>query len=106
MKETPNLNYVDEVAGGDMEFRQKYITILKEEFPQEMNDYLAQLQLGELKEASLIVHKIKHKLNSLGLNDGHSLAVKHEFELRNDINLLSGEFTEILRGIESYLKTL
>ena len=106
MKETPNLNYVDEVAGGDLEFRQRYINILKEEFPLEMKEYLSHMHDGDLREASLIVHKIKHKLNSLGLNEGHSLAVKHEFELRNDINLLSGEFTEILQGIESYLNTI
>ncbi len=104
--EVPNLNYVDEVAGGDMEFRQKFINILKIEFPEEKEEYLSHLKTGNLKEASLTVHKLKHKLNTLSLHRAHSLAVKHEFELRNGINLLSEQFTVVLQKIDSYLKTI
>ena len=106
MKEKANLNYIDEIAGDDREFRSKFITILQEEFPIEKDEYQSNLNRKEYQKASENVHKIKHKINVLGLHQAHTLAVRHESELRNKTNTLSKEFGAVLDYIEAYLKTI
>ncbi len=106
MKEKANLKYIDDIAGGDKEFRAKFITILQEEFPLEMDEYQNNLRRNEYKRASENVHKIKHKINVLGLHEAHGLAARHEAELRNNNDTLSGEFEAVLDYITAYLKTI
>lgn len=106
MKETPNLKYLDELAGNDDVFRQKFIGILKEEFPQEVLQYKKNIENSFLVEASQDVHKIKHKINVLGLHEAYQLAVRHEAELRNKENLHYKGFISVLKEIEAYLKTI
>lgn len=106
MKETPNLKYLDELAGGDETFRQKFIGILKEEFPDEVCQYERNIEKSNLLEASQDVHKIKHKINVLGLHEAYQLAVRHEGGLRNRENLDHKSFMLVLKEIEAYLKTI
>ncbi|RDY58426.1 Hpt domain-containing protein [Flagellimonas nanhaiensis] len=106
MKESPNLKYIDQLAGGDNEFREKFIGILKEEFPLESEEYQKNMEGRLFKVASENVHKIKHKINVLGLHNTYTLAVRHENELRNGEDTLHGEFMGILQDIQSYLKTI
>ncbi len=106
MNEKANLNYIDQIAGDDQEFRSKFITILQEEFPLEKDTYRGNLQRKEYQKASENVHKIKHKINVLGLHQSHTLAVRHESELRNNNNTLSEEFEAVLEYIAAYLKTI
>ena len=106
MQEVPNLKYVDKLAGDDIRFRQKFIDILKKEFPAEQEEYKNNIVNMNYIEASENVHKIKHKLNILGLDESHSLAVRYEFELRNGANSLEKQFQGILKKVENYLKTI
>lgn len=106
MRETPNLEYVDNLAEGDMAFRQKFIGILKEEFPTELEQYQETIKNSLFREASEHVHKIKHKLNVLGLHNAYTLAVQHEKELREEEQSLKEEFLSILKIVEHYLKTI
>ncbi|WP_394972399.1 Hpt domain-containing protein [uncultured Croceitalea sp.] len=106
MSEAPNLKYLDKLAGDDIEFRQKFIDILKEEFPDEQEEYNNNVGNMNYREASENVHKIKHKLNILGLDESHSLAVRYEFELRNGANSLAEQFQAILKNVENYLNTI
>lgn len=106
MKETPNLEYVDNLADGDAVFRQKFIGILKQEFPLEYKAYLETIENSFFREASELVHKIKHKLNVLGLHNAYTLAVQHENELRKEQFSFKEEFISILQVVERYLKTI
>lgn len=106
MIETPNLEYVDNLAEGDMAFRQKFIGILKEEFPTEQDAYLDTIENALFREASEHVHKIKHKLNVLGLHNAYTLAVQHENELRNGEQSLKEEFLSVLKVVGHYLKSI
>lgn len=106
MTETPNLKYLDNLADGDEAFRQKFIGILKEEFPMEQKDYLMAIDNSLYREASEHVHKIKHKLNVLGVHQAYTLAVRHENELRNGEHKFQKDFLSVLGGIEAYLKTI
>ena len=37
--ESPNISYLDAIAGDDQEFKKRFIDILKLEFPQEFLEY-------------------------------------------------------------------
>lgn len=106
MSEEPNLEYVDKLAGEDKAFRQKFITILKNEFPRERQEYEANLEDRNYPEAAENVHKLKHKFNVLGLYQSHALAVRYEAELRECNHSLHTEFLTILDRVETYLKTI
>lgn len=106
MKETPNLKYLDELAEGDEIFRKKFIGILKEEFPVEKKEYFTAIENEMYREASEHVHKIKHKLNVLGIQKAYTLAVQHENELRNGKQSLKQEFLSVLEIVGQYLKTI
>ena len=44
MNEKPNLDYIDALAAGEQEFKDKFIGILKEEFPEEFTEYLGNIK--------------------------------------------------------------
>jgi HPt (histidine-containing phosphotransfer) domain-containing protein len=106
MQEKPNLTYIKELAGDDLAFEQKFINILKNEFPEETNIYNGHIQNNEPRAAAEIVHKLKHKFNILSMEGAYKFAVKYEEELRaGRIDMYSG-FSKILNTIEDYLKTI
>ena len=105
MIEQPNLNYVDELAGDDIEFRNQFITIIKEEFPLEKEEYHSHLTNNRIKSTADIVHKLKHKFNILGMENSYKLAVSYEMELLDGKNGSESKFKEVLTTIEEYLKT-
>jgi len=106
MKETPNLKYIKELAGEDAEFEQKFIAIIKEEFPQEAGEYMQFIKNDQPRSAAEIVHKLKHKFNILSLEQAYLLAVDYEEELRKGHTELDNKFKSILKNIETYLKTI
>lgn len=106
MKEQPNLNYIKELAGEDVEFENKFIAILKKEFPEEEQTYLNHIMAEEPRAASEIVHKLKHKFNILSMEDAYNFAVAYEEDLRTGNAEMDLDFRRILKTIESYLKTI
>ncbi len=106
MNEMPNLGYVKELSAGDEVFERKFIDIIKEELPREKQVYLEHLQNKKYKETMDIVHKIKHKINILGLQDGYRLAVRYEEDLRNGDPSLHSQFLSILEKMETYINSL
>lgn len=106
MTEKPNSNYIKELAGNDADFEQKFIAIIKEEFQQEVATYLSHLQNDMPRAASEDVHKLKHKINILGLEKSYEIAVRFEEELRVGNTKSQSEFTAILKTMEVYIKTL
>ena len=106
MREEANLDYIENISRGDEGFRNRFISILKEEFPNEKKLYEKYIAEESYRHAYETVHKIKHKINVLGLAEGHALATKHEAELQDGLRSLSGEFQEVLNHIALYLKTI
>ena len=60
--ETPNLNYIYNMSGGDVAFEQKMISIIKAELPKEIAQFYEAIDDGQLRLAAQCVHKIKHKI--------------------------------------------
>ena len=105
-EEQPNLSYIDKLAGEDMEFKQRLLTILKEEFPLEQIEYLDSAAVQNAERAAFVVHKLKHKFNILGMQQGYRLAVDYEKALQGGDFGLDKDFTKILGCIGDYLKTV
>lgn len=99
----PNLDYIKEIAEGSEEFEQKFIEILKSEFPKEKEEYFHFLVKGEQNEAYKVVHKIKHKFGILGMQNSYELAVKHEEYLKINNTELNNEFANILDVVEDFI---
>ncbi|TLF44415.1 Hpt domain-containing protein [Maribacter aurantiacus] len=103
MTEQPNLEYINQLSGDDMDFKQQFITILKEEFPLEKEVYYDHVENARLKQTADIVHKIKHKFNILGLHNSYEVAVRYEKELLEGRTHSETEFKSILKKVETYL---
>ena len=104
--EQPNLSYINTLSGGDETFKNKLITIIKTEFPNEKVIYFKNIESKNFKEASENVHKLKHKISILGLEKSYAIAVDYENNLKT--NSLEGEvdFNIILQLITDYLETI
>ncbi len=105
-EEQPNLAYIDQLSGGDRAFKQKFLVILKEEFPDEQEEYRESLRKKDGERAALIVHKLKHKFNILGLHQGYRLAVDYEKALYTGDFGMDPAFMDVMGRIEAFLKTI
>ncbi|SNR59898.1 Hpt domain-containing protein [Lutibacter flavus] len=102
--EKPNLNYLKEISGGDLEFEEKLLIIVKKELPEEINSYKKFLNENNFKQAAELVHKIKHKISILGLEKSYQVAIDYEEELKQDNLNLKLEFEEILNSMICFIK--
>lgn len=102
--DTPNLNYIKELSGGDIEFEKKVLSVLKEEFPEELKRFLGNYEKKDYKKSAEDVHKLKHKISILGLVNGYHLAAAFENELKLESDSLYGSFMEVMDQIKLFLK--
>ena len=104
--EDPNLSYVKKLSGGDIAFENQIIAIIKEEFFEEKKVYFENLKANDFEEIAENVHKLKHKISILGLEDSYSVAVDYENNLRENSTQLSEAFESILMKMENFINTL
>ncbi|NLP59185.1 Hpt domain-containing protein [Lutibacter sp. B1] len=104
--EKPNLTYIHNLSGGDKEFKKKIISIIKEEYPEEINEYYTNFNLKNYSIAATNVHKLKHKISILGLEESYEIAAEYENNLKEGNSILSDKFEIILQNITDYLITL
>ena len=102
--EQPNLAYIKKLSGGDSEFENKILSILKEEFPIEYEVYENGISSMDYKATAEIVHKLKHKISILGLEKGYKIATEYENNLNNSNIELALEFDNVMKSITTYLK--
>jgi len=102
--ENPNLNYIKELSGGDLDFEESILSVIKKEFPEEIELFKTNFINKNYLEASKNVHKLKHKISILGMPKGLQLASKFEDALKNNKTELYSNFLEILNKIHVYLK--
>lgn len=104
--EQPNLTYVEQLARGDNAIRQTLIDVIKTEFPDEKQDYYDSLEKKDYKKIEENVHRIKHKISILGLEESYKLANTFEHNLREEKMDGVEDFEQILQIITAYLKTI
>lgn len=103
--ETPNLNYIKELSGGDIAFEENILNLLKKEFPEEYYLFYENFNQKKYKKAANNVHKLKHKISILGFVKGFDLASNFEENLQNNDIKLYQDFINILNKIHVYLKS-
>ncbi|TVZ57930.1 hypothetical protein NA63_0421 [Flavobacteriaceae bacterium MAR_2010_105] len=106
MVDIPNLSYINALSGGDIEFEKKLINIIKKEFPIEKEIYFKNLKEKKYQEVAENVHKLKHKISILGLENSYELAVTYENNLKEGSLDLKEDFQIILKSMTNFLNTL
>ncbi len=101
--ESPNLNYIRELSDGDEEFEQNILNVLKSEYPVELKVFNENFKAKNYAEASVNVHKIKHKISILGLKKDLEKASLFELDLKKGKIELYNDFVKILNKIDLYL---
>ena len=106
MTETPNDNYIKQLANGNIAFEQKLITIIKKEFSEEKATFLKNFKLKNYHNTAENVHKLKNKIGMLSLEKGYKLATDFENELKSKKTILYPEFVLLLNKMEEFITTL
>ena len=105
MTEQPNLSYINQMSGGDKNFEEKLMGIIKMEYPKEKQTYLQNIEAKKYKDSADNVHKLKHKISILGLEKSYGIAVSYEENLLNGKEDGRKDFEAILDTITDYLET-
>lgn len=103
MNEKPNLNYIQQLSGGDKDFENELLQVLKKELPDEIETYNNYLNDFNFIKAAEVVHKIKHKISILGLDNSYKIAVAYEEELKNNCINLQNKFKIILTSMINFI---
>jgi hypothetical protein len=106
MKELPNIEYIHQLANGDEPIKNRLIEVLKEELPIEVENYYASINKLNWLEAAENVHKLRHKIGFLGLENAYQLSNEYEQNLRMKSILLKNEFEIVLEKIINFISKL
>jgi HPt (histidine-containing phosphotransfer) domain-containing protein len=104
--EEPNLNYINELAGDDNDFRATLIGVIKNELPTEITEYQDNLAAQNFNAAADNVHKLKHKISVMGMEQSYYLAEKFENNLKSSSTLLQAEFGQLLMAMQGFAASL
>ena len=94
------------MSGGDKDFEQKLLKIIKGEFPEEKKIYFDNISAEKYTSCAANVHKIKHKIGILGLEKSYALAIAYEQNLLEGKTILRTEFEDILTIMTDFLNKL
>lgn len=104
--EKANLNYINQLAGDKIEFKNKTIGIIKKELPEEIaiyEEYKAKKDFFLMAQA---VHKLKHKISILGLEKSYYIAEEYEDNLKNSTTYLQADFEDVLGLMQEFVTLL
>jgi HPt (histidine-containing phosphotransfer) domain-containing protein len=104
--EQANIEYILKLSGDDEVIKLKLIGILKYELPIEIEDYRNSMHLNKMKYAAACVHKLKHKIGVLGLEESYYTAEEHENELKKNRKNLQNKFENILTLMQDFVNEL
>ena len=102
--QTPNLQYINDLADGDQSFVLEITSLLKKEFPKDVELFYQRVEENDLFGIASSIHKIKYKFGLLGLEDDLLIASKFENEIKTGNKALLIQFESILLKIVRYLK--
>lgn len=103
MQEQPSLKVIEEISENDKDFQNSLIEILKKEFVVEVEIYEKHFESQNFADAADAVHKLKHKISLLALEEGLVIAATFEKELKKGNTELHEKFMGILNKINVYL---
>jgi len=104
--EQPNLNYINDLSGDNLDFKDKIISILKKELPDEIAIYNQEYINANYSLAAQSVHKLKHKISILGLEKSYYIAEEYENNLKDNSTDLNADFDTILKSMQDFVSHL
>lgn len=104
--EQPNIEYIDKISLGNIDFKHKVLGIIKEELPIEIDLYRYALKNNDYQKAANTVHKLKHKICIFGFNESYLIAQSFEEALHKGDNTLKNDFEMILDIMEDFIKKI
>ncbi len=100
----PTFSYLDQLSGGNPEFKKRIIKIILNELPKDFDLYHYATELKNYHWAAEIVHRINQKIAFLQMAESLKLADKHESLLREGKTTYLNEFNEIVNKILNFLE--
>lgn len=97
------MSYINELSGDNVEFKNRIISILKEELPEEIRQYIQHKEQADFVQMHQMVHKLKHKITVLGLEKSYYLAGEYETNLKNKTTELQSEFENVLEVMQEFV---
>jgi len=104
--EEPNIEYLLKLARGEESITLKLINILKYELPIEIEAYYGKIKSNQLQQAAFHVHKLKHKIAILGLEQTYFMTEKYETQLSENRKNLQKDFERTLPLILNFVNSL
>ncbi|KYG82263.1 Hpt domain-containing protein [Roseivirga echinicomitans] len=99
----PNFNYIKQLSNGDLAFENKLLEVLARELPIEIKEFENNITSGKLTDAASNVHKLKHKISLLGMQESYLIAQDFEENLKNNRTDLHKVFVQILKKMITFL---
>ena len=104
--EQPNLNYINDLAGDDEAFLAKLVGVIKSELPGEIAEYQLAITDNNFNKAVGHVHKLKHKISVMGMEESYYLAEKFEDQLKESHTGLAADFNQVLTLMQNFAAAL
>ena len=104
--EKPSLAYIKELSGGDKTFEATLIAVIKAELPDEIAVYKGNIHNSAFAKAAENVHKLKHKLGILSLEENYELAVIYEADLKEGNIRHKERFESILQVCTDFISDI
>ena len=104
--EEPNIEYILKLSGGEESVRCRLITVLQYELPIEIEGYYTNIKSNQWQQAAFHVHKIKHKIAILGLEENYAMAEIYENQLAENRRDLQIEFEKTLTLMLNFVNSL
>lgn len=106
LEEVPNLSYIMALAKTDLDFKQKFITTLKEEFAIDSIAYMYHIEIDEPRAASEIVNKLKYTFSFLSMKETYAFAESYQEKLRTGNTNLNARFKKVLVTVHKFLSDI
>ncbi|MEQ8551186.1 MAG: Hpt domain-containing protein [Cyclobacteriaceae bacterium] len=100
----PNLSTIHKMSQGDREFEKKILSVAKVELQEEVKAFNKAIELVDYLQAAQLVHKIKHKISLLGMEESYNLAAAFEAQLNDKTESLLPDFRLILEKMITFLE--
>jgi len=103
MKEIPNLIYLNQLSNNDKTVSNRLMLVLQEEIQEEIESYNLKIFQNDFVSAAEMVHKLRHKIGFLGMEQAYNMSSQFEQNLRfNSLNL-KDEFELVLEVIKEFI---
>lgn len=103
-----NLDKINEMAEGDMDFVQSVIAVFLEEVPQDLKDLEQAIEAANYDQVYKLAHKIKPNVDLLGMEQTRAVALEIETlgKSEGNMSVIRERFPLLKRDVEQVIGEL